>query len=1358
MDSGSSSGYITPEISNSNSYKTTLHSNIFNNHILLKLEEDEFITPDEKAEELLKNLTKSKHLYALKLLFENPLNRFTPKILRDSLIALADPESFDYYDEQSVARLELHLRTWVAVLEQICFTKMRLSKNLRDRIYNSLPKFAEIHRKTTQVIQEGFDNKYVSDFNQFNQLQISKEDENIIKKRNYNIDFLLIHLRDTLHSLRDDETWFQEIIRRTKDFLKVALNITPGILTMTGVSLPNDCSILSILNQVRQSLSFKYPVASYYVDWRIMLIIQHNLFIWVESSEKIISKKFGELVLIEYIWGFLERELINVTNKSILDSQTKFEEVSNKVAKTLKNTGSFLSDLAGNEPLALPHTLWFGILDLAQNLIQKSTRIATYGLCYYLAIESLNKAPSSFIQFKAVEILLYLYDYDNQMFSMIEIDFNQYIQKLNENKPTYISKKFQNLLIFVKEKYFEDLKILNDDVDKEMKRKGKEKISNQSSSNILDIIADEMTCPISSEPTDQLCILKCQHTLSLYNLKKLKQKICPECREKIEENDIRYLSQNFIYKNLYSKFSESGHILQLENSGRIDCNDSDTDSSEDDLILTKKKKTLDSIKSNSRVSLQSVFQIRNSKKQHPIYQNVLKELDRKNYEKAEYFCKEILNFFPKSYSLRCILAYVYRCLNNYEQAHLYLKEAINLKQKEPIAYFLHGEIFFWQSNYPEAIYNINKSLNYKAKINNLYIIRGNNYLYSNHYTALYNYNIALVNNPNSYLCLKTSAYCYEKIEQISDALRILDQLLNINKEDSLILCYYGEILCKITKYSEAISYFTKANIIDPENIHNLNKRAIAYYILQEYDKALTDLDKVMRLDPLNSLAYYLKSLTYYTIKNINNAIITFEKFTELLSNSDDILAKIQLFHLEYLLNKNKATDLNNTLTKINQIYKIENHKLLLLFRCKIFIELKKYYEAKLDLDILYDSIIFNYEYISYIYLLQEYSDFWLYVCEINDDDFSKLGIINEFNKYIYIKTRIYFISNLINLNSELCQFQESDSNSLSGQVLHLKCNEFCLNLPTLGNEDFIYIICKINIEKILSEDYSIEFRDGFNKVHILDHEDISKIEGLGWIEYRLSIFSMNPQLTIEVKGSIDMKIDYIRLGFNRDKISYIPNMSYLLPDYHKFYPSIPEAFKDNWSRTLILKGSGTIIKEGVSYILIYKNINNYIVNTIKCLSIMFYIVGIILIMNLLLGATITLELWKILKDNYEIELWLMVRVVSVMFEFEDQYNIFFGKEMLFIKFDLAFIILCFVLRRITVSFYIAYIYILAIAVGGLCNIITRLQGTPLDLEPSGEFFEQETFLTKCFSFLFCRDTRDLEHEIINTGFHKHEHE
>ena len=375
----------------------------------------------------------------------------------DSLKSLANPTLFDHHSKEIATRLELHLRTLVAVLEQICFSQIVLGKELRDKVYNSLAKFAEFHHKNLQVIERGLDSLRPN-FNPSNQ---QKDDQIIIKKHNYNIDFLLVHLRDTLHSLRDDETWFREILRRTKELLKTVLNITPVILSFVGAAIPSDnCSILSMFIQLRQGLSFKYPVASYYIDWRIILIIQHKLFGWSKSDEKIISKKFGERILMEYLWSYSEREWDSIVDKTMLDSQTKFDKVLNKLARTLKNTGNFLNDLAGNEPLALPNTLWFGILDLAQNLIQKSTQVATYGLCYYLAIESLNKAPSSFIQFKAIEILLHLQNTNNESFSMIELDFNQYAQKLYENNSTVdFSEKFQSLLMFVKEKCYEDFNI-----------------------------------------------------------------------------------------------------------------------------------------------------------------------------------------------------------------------------------------------------------------------------------------------------------------------------------------------------------------------------------------------------------------------------------------------------------------------------------------------------------------------------------------------------------------------------------------------------------------------------------------------------------------------------------------------------------------------------------------------------------------------------------------------------------------------------------------------------------------------------------------------------------------------------------
>ncbi|CAG8465344.1 hypothetical protein GLOIN_2v1525871 [Rhizophagus irregularis DAOM 181602=DAOM 197198] len=112
-------------------------------------------------------------------------------------------------------------------------------------------------------------------------------------------------------------------------------------------------------------------------------------------------------------------------------------------------------------------------------------------------------------------------------------------------------------------------------------------------------------------------------------------------------------------------------------------------------------------------------------------------------------------------------------------------------------------------------------------------------------------------------------------------------------------------------------------------------------------------------------------------------------------------------------------------------------------------------------------------------------------------------------------------------------------------------------------------------------------------------------------------------------------------------------------------------------------------------------------------NIMSHIIGVILIVNLLLGATIAIEVWKILKNNFEVnfswgkkdyKLWLMALTVSVIFEFGDEYS-----QLFVFCFQWAFIILYYILRRITTSFYIVYVYILAIAIGGLCNVIVFIR-------------------------------------------------
>ncbi|GET56642.1 hypothetical protein GLOIN_2v1812174 [Rhizophagus irregularis DAOM 181602=DAOM 197198] len=499
--------------------------------------------------------------------------------------------------------------------------------------------------------------------------------------------------------------------------------------------------------------------------------------------------------------------------------------------------------------------------------------------------------------------------------------------------------------------------------------------------------------------------LKCQHILSINSLKKLKQKNCPKCREIIQDNDIKYLPQNAIYKHLYSQFFEAGHILpsiEKEDSTNNQYH-SDSGDSEIDLMLTKKKRILKAIKF-----------------------------------KSKYIIKVNISNWKKTASN------ISKCLNNYEQAHFYLNEAIELKGKKPNAWYIRGEIHLRQGNYNDAVRDLIASIKYNAKIANLYMMIGISYYKNNNNKdALKYFDIVLQNDPNNHLCLKYCAYIYEKKKIFSNTLKMLG------------------------KYGDAITYFTKANNIDPENVHNLTRRAIIYYILQEYDKALLDFNNIIQLDTSNSLAYNYKGL----IEDNISSILTFKKCIELDPNND--------------LEKMYLKDSSNYLPQISNIdYKSKV--------CEIYIELKKYEDAALDLNRLFGQ-----------YIIKKYT---------------QPGITNDFDLYMYNAKGVYFMSNLMNLNYN-CQFQGST------------------NLNS-------YIIFKAGDNAIFT-----------NRRHKLKHKDILKLEGLGWILY-VSFHSVyidyRIQLSIETSNSIDMQIEYVQI--TKDYHKELPKMDHSLPLYTNNIP------------------------------------------------------------------------------------------------------------------------------------------------------------------------------------------------------------
>ncbi|CAB5103641.1 hypothetical protein RhiirA5_416439 [Rhizophagus irregularis] len=207
-------------------------------------------------------------------------------------------------------------------------------------------------------------------------------------------------------------------------------------------------------------------------------------------------------------------------------------------------------------------------------------------------------------------------------------------------------------------------------------------------------------------------------------------------------------------------------------------------------------------------------------------------------------------------------------------------------------------------------------------------------------------------------------------------------------------------------------------------------------------------------------------------------------------------------------------------------------------------------------------------------------DFWSHLYkthQMENISFNCIGIINNFNKYMYKVHNIYFVSNYLNLDDKYNQFKENEINSFTGYVLSFKNEAFNLSLCKFSlfliNKMSYWIIWKINIKELLSKICFIKFKIKESNLvgdkileweHVLEYEDLSKLEGLGWIEYKLpynTYYKRWVQPSIEVNdGHIDMQIDYVRfIQYNEEQTK----ISHILSN-HEIYLNVPEVFKENY--------------------------------------------------------------------------------------------------------------------------------------------------------------------------------------------------
>ncbi|CAG8636291.1 15777_t:CDS:2, partial [Gigaspora margarita] len=556
-------------------------------------EKDSKLASINQAEEFMKDFSKLTNLDGFKQLIEDFEKELTEDILIKALELLSDISFFKYHSKETMIRLEVHLRTWMVTLERLCYLPVVLGREIREQLYSRLSDFIKFHHNMTNVFKQGVNDGFKSK-SKSKEISVNNEDL-YVHFQNYNINFLLIHLRDTLHSMRDDEIRTDEVLRRTRDLFLTVIQISPKVADTALGNVSSAFGFNEIFRNLSKVFNFKYSITYWYTTWRELLSIHYLLENLTKDNDYSKLRFYNEIYLLELLWQCIFTLSIDQADqKEILDNQNKILE--------------FLNFWTKKEPIALPNSLWFGCLDIAQRLSQKTEQLVSLALCYYLGLESLQKSKCNYICFKSLELLLSLSYKKPELFEDIISDD---ISKYKESLSIISQNNFETIAHDVTQKLQLNTQLMEQSSFMDIKEKSKI----NSDKLILDIIADELTCPITKQITGDFSILSCGHSFSSYAINKWKEIAaienrlfeCPLCKNEIELKSIYNLPKIKILEGLYDKLEQAGYLDKLSEERQKTSNEIHI--IEDDLFLKFNKYKIFQTPFLSKLSL-------------PIFQNI----------------------------------------------------------------------------------------------------------------------------------------------------------------------------------------------------------------------------------------------------------------------------------------------------------------------------------------------------------------------------------------------------------------------------------------------------------------------------------------------------------------------------------------------------------------------------------------------------------------------------------------------------------------------------------------------------------------------------------------------------------------
>lgn len=309
-----------------------------------------------------------------------------------------------------------------------------------------------------------------------------------------------------------------------------------------------------------------------------------------------------------------------------------------------------------------------------------------------------------------------------------------------------------------------------------------------------------------------------------------------------------------------------------------------------------------------------------------------------------------------------------------------LNQQFELTPEDPKLLAARSSLYLRMGKSEESVADANKALKLDPKLTELYKTRGEAYVQLKQYTkGIEDLDKAISLNPSSTALYLSRGSAYHSMGNYKFALRDFDKGLEIDPKDGRLYLVRGATYMTLAMYPQATADFNKWVDLNPKYANAYVTRADAYLTAGRYDEALADTNQALKLDPEELSAYSVRGQAYAALGKTREAM---EDLSRSLRKSPDderaLLTRAKLF-ASTGDHRSSLIDLNRLLTMspksnapayalrasieqemgqpekahedVNAGIAINPHNpLYYLLRSSILVELKKFDEAKIDID------------------------------------------------------------------------------------------------------------------------------------------------------------------------------------------------------------------------------------------------------------------------------------------------------------------------------------------------------------------------------------------------------------------------